>query len=618
AVPDKPESPAEPAAPPKPAVIDLSITPLTGESKPLLQDKRLVILFFDLSSLQPEDLMRAVTTARQHVTERAMPHDLLALAVYDYSLDLVQDLTNNKEVLLRKLDALVSTETEGTSTEELGDPETSEEVYVPDSVQFNIFNTDQRLAALVTLSELYRDLPERKSLIYFSSGFRTTGSENDSQIRYTVDAANSSNMSVYTMDCRGLMALPPGGAASQGTPGGRSLFSGDAVRRQRSNFAGTQETLNTLAYDTGGTAFQDTNDLSSVFQKVWNDTQIYYVLGYYSSNTKEDGKFRKVRVEVSRPDTRLQHRPGYFASKQFRLMTQSERDRQLEEAFGVDRPFTEVPFILQADYFRKDGNTNLVPLSIQLAGRGLQFEEKGDQRQAQFEFLARVNDSRGGIAGVSRDVVRVRLPAPTADRIQTGQILYTTRFQLRPGDYRMKVLIRDNATGKIGSFERDLPVPSIDDRRFGISSVVLGSRLAETGDGSAGVEHRGPMAMRGMVQGSDPLMIGGQKIVPSIGNVFLSRQNLYVYFHAYGSAQDPQSGRPQIETTLVLIKDQKKVFESKPHVVREWAAGEKGVAAVSLSVPLRSLRPGNYTLQIHVRDAVSDTNLFHRVPLAIE
>ena len=149
-----------------------------------------------------------------------------------------------------------------------------------------------------TWPRTYREYPERKSLIYFSSGFSTTGIENQSQIRSTVDTANQSNISIYTVDSRGLVALPPGGDASRKAPSGRAMFSGSARERQVASLSNSQETLTTLAHDTGGTAFQDTNDLAPVFDKVLNDTQAYYMLGYFSSNAKEDGKFRKIRVET--------------------------------------------------------------------------------------------------------------------------------------------------------------------------------------------------------------------------------------------------------------------------------------------------------------------------------
>ena len=625
----------------KPAIVNFSTIPPQQDVRPLLEDKRLVILFFDLSSMESEDLMRSVTAARKFIAEQATEHDLLALATYDYSLDLIQDLTNDKDVVLKLLNSLI-TVGEGEAAEDPEEAESSDEVFVPDSIQFNIFNTDRRLAALETISKMYREFPERKSLIYFSSGFQTTGSENDSQIRSTVDTANQSNLTIYAADSRGLVALPPGGAASAASRGGGSLFTGGGARQQLSRLASSQETLHTLSHDTGGTVFQDTNDIGEVFQRVWHDTQAYYVLGYFSTNSKDDGKYRRVRVEIRRPDIKITHRPGYFAAKSFRQMTETERDRQLEEALKLELHFTEVPLILQADCFMRDGKTSAVPLSIQIAGQGLEFEDKGKQRQASFEFLAQVADPQGKVAGVMRDQVDVRLPVQTASRIQAGQILYTTQFQLRPGDYRLKVLVRDNRTGKIGSFEQPLQVAALEGKKLEISSIILGSRLVGAAEDSSLVDHRrqfmprgpggGPPGdMRGPGGGragemrrpgggapADPMTIGDKRIVPSIGNVFLSRQNLYAYFQVYGAAKDPQSGRPFLQSSVMLLDGATRVFESKPQQVQDWIQGRDDAAAVSLSLPLRDLKKGIYTLQVHLRDVISDTNLFRRIPFVVE
>jgi len=390
------------------------------------------------------------------------------------------------------------------------------------------------------------------------------------------------------------------------------------MTRQTASLSSSQETLTTLAHDTGGTAFQDTNALAPVFDKVLSDTQTYYILGYYSTNTKEDGKFRKIRIEVNRPDLKIQHRPGYFASKQFTRLTQTERDRQLEEALTVDRPFSDLPFILEADYFRQDGSTCQVPVSLQFAGDGVQFEEKGNRREAQLEFLAQIKDAKGGVAGVARDLVDVRLPAQSAEKIRGGQILYSTGFQLRPGDYKLKFLVRDNRTGKLGSFEQALSVPPLDGKSLSISSIVLGSRLLDAKEDARGIEHKG---VRGKFQMSghtkDPLVIDEKKIVPSIGNIFVNRQTLYVYFQVYGAAEDSATRKPRLETNLLFLQLKNKALESKPHLVEEWAKDSKGTATVAMAVPLRGLKKGSYTLQVHVRDNVSDENLFHRVPVVI-
>src|SRR5437867_5950672 len=544
----------------KPPVVNFSATPQAERKTEVLKDKRLIILFFDLSSLTTEDLIRSVSTAEEFVAKKSTLHDLIAVATYSSTLRLAQDFTNDHDALVKTLKQINPTEAGDAPTEDLGDTDTSDDVFVPDDVQFNIFNTDRRLSALETLAKSYREYPERESLIYFSSGMTTTGIENQSQIRSTVDVANQSNMSIYTVDSRGLVALPPGGGASRGSPGGKALFSGDAMTRQTANLSSSQETLTTLAHDTGGTAFQDTNALAPVFDKVLSDTQTYYILGYYSTNTKEDGKFRRIRIEISRPDLKIQHRPGYFASKQFTRLTQTERNRQLEEALAVDRPFSDLPFILEADYFRQDGSTCLVPVSLQFAGEGVQFEEKGDRREVKLEFLAQIKDAKGGVAGVARDVVEVRLPAQSAEKIRGGQILYSTGFQLRPGDYKLKFLVRDNRTGKLGSFEQALSVPPLDVKSLSTSSIILGSRLVDTKESPKGVEHRGfggRFQMAGVTR--DPLVIDDKKIVPSIGNVFVNRQTLYVYFQVYSAAQDPPTKKPHLEARLLFLRNKTKV-----------------------------------------------------------
>jgi VWFA-related protein len=658
-------------APPKPAVVNLSANPDLPAKKEDFQGKRLIILFFDLSSLGTEDLIRSVDTAHAFVEKQSGPQDLVAVATYNNILELVQDFTNDRDVLLKTLNAISSPDSGDAATEDLSDTDTSEDVFVPDTLQFNIFNTDRRLSALETLAKMYRDLPERKSLLYFSSGVTTTGVENNAQIRSTVDNANRSNMSIYTVDSRGLVALPPGGGASARGAGGRGMFSGAAMMRQRSNLSSSQETLTTLSHDTGGRAFADSNDLSLAIKQVQNDTNIYYVLGYLSSNPKQDGKYRKIRVEANRPDVRVEHRPGYFAAKAFNQLTQQERDLHLQQAMSVDRPFADVPVILEIDFFRKDNNTTLVPISIELAGSGLKFEEKGANQEARFEFVAQVSDPKGRVTGVARDAVQVRLPAERAEKIKSGGIMYATGFQLRPGDYKLKFLVRDNGSGKFGGFEQPLSVPALDLKKLDTSSIVLGNQLMNPrGDTGSGVAHQGMMRrFQEMGIGYDPLVVGNRKVMPSIGNIFLNRQTVYVFFQVYGAAADPQSDKPSIETYLMLLKENTKIIESKPELVQDWtketalpgggpggrggpggmggmgpggmrgagrgdmggqrpggAGGRgmlptedrKGEATVAISLPLKSLKKGTYTLQIHVRDTIAGVNLFRRVPIVIQ
>lgn len=133
--------------------------------------------------------------------------------------------------------------------------------------------------------------------------------------------------------------------------------------------------------------------------------------------------------------------------------------------------------------------------------------------------------------------------------------------------------MRDNGSGKLGGFEQPLSVPALDLKSLDTSTIVLGNQLMNPrGDvGTAGVAHQGMMRrFQEMGIAYDPLVVGNRKVVPSIGNIFLNRQTVYVFFQVYGAAADAQSQRPSIETYLMLLKDNTKILESKPELVQNW------------------------------------------------
>ncbi len=156
--------------------------------------------------------------------------------------------------------------------------------YTQDDSEFNIFNTDRKLAALESAVKMLGSLPEKKALVYFASGMTRTGIDNQAQLRATVNAAIRSNVAFYPVDARGLVATAPLGDATQGSPGGQGMYSGSSQRTAQANFQAQQESLHTLAADTGGKALLDNNDLSLGIVQAQKDTSSYYILGYYSSN----------------------------------------------------------------------------------------------------------------------------------------------------------------------------------------------------------------------------------------------------------------------------------------------------------------------------------------------
>ncbi len=205
--------------------------------RPIVRDHRLIVLFFDLTSLQPEDLERSTDAAKKFISQQMTAADLVGVVAYGNQLRVVSDFTTDRDLLDRSVDALLpgkesalaaladaaAQNGEDTVTQDTG------AAFTADDTEFNVFNTDSKLIALESLTDLLREIPGKKSVLQFTSGITQTGEENRMQLRATTDAANRANVSIYTVDSRGLMADVPGGDASTASASGNSLYSGSAV-----------------------------------------------------------------------------------------------------------------------------------------------------------------------------------------------------------------------------------------------------------------------------------------------------------------------------------------------------------------------------------------------------
>ena len=198
-----PAKKAEANAPAAPAA------PAPAEEPIDLRNRRLIVLLFDASSMQPEELERATASARDYIAKRLTPADLVAIASVSSSLEINQDFTADRETLSRALDRFSGVESVG--FEEGGAPtgeETEVEGFVADETEFNVFNTDRRLEAIERLSEALASIQQKKSIVYFSSGMSRSGEDNQVQLRAAIDRAVKANVSIYPVDARGLSAIP--------------------------------------------------------------------------------------------------------------------------------------------------------------------------------------------------------------------------------------------------------------------------------------------------------------------------------------------------------------------------------------------------------------------------
>ena len=306
-------------------------------------------------------------------------------------------------------------------------------------------------------------LPEKKALVYFSAGVPKTGWRT-TQLESTVNAASRANVSFYPVDARGRVALAPGGDASKAAPRGSSVFTGQAVTLQKTKFNDAQETLFTLAEDTGGKALLDSNDLTLGIQQAHDDLGSYYVLGYYDTNPVADGKFRRVQVNVAKQyAAQLDYRNGYFAGKEFSKSSSVDRERQLQEALILGDPVTDLPLALEINYFRLVGDHYFVPVAVKISGSEVALSRRGAGDTTEFDFVAQVTDAKGQVKGNVRDTIKVKV-AEGGAQLASRNIQYDTGFTLSPGKYRLSFW-RAGQGGKMGTFETDFVSPTSADQR---------------------------------------------------------------------------------------------------------------------------------------------------------
>ncbi len=605
--------PGAPAAAARPQTITTS-----APGRIQYRDRRLLVLFFDLTSMQPADQIRAWKGATEFVKEQMKPADVVAIMTFSTRLEVKEDFTGDRERLLETLESLRIGEGSDLAGEApAGSDENSADTgaaFEADESEFNIFNTDRKLGALESAARMLAGLPEKKALIYFSSGVGRTGLENQSQLRSTINAAVRANTSFYPIDARGLMAMVPGGDATQAGPRGSGLFSGQSQRRQAARFQDQQETLVSLAADTGGKTFLDSNDLTLGIAQARNDIRSYYILGYYSTNPAADGRFRRIQVKLTPPlEARLDFRSGYFAPKEFRRFTESDKERQLEEALSLGDPVTDLPVALEVNYFRLARDKYFVPVAVKIPGSEIVLRKKGSNETTELDFIGQVRDAKGRLAGAVRDGIRVKLSEANAGRLERRNFQYDSGFTLAPGEYRLKFLARENQTGRIGTFETSFTVPDLHaaDNRLRTSSLVLASQREplESAVGAASRNRR--------LLASNPLVDNGQKLIPSITRVFRKDQSLYVYLEVYDAMADSADRQASIFTVLSFYRGKTKAFESSPARVTGALAKRPGVYPVQFEIPLAKLAAGQYTCQLTLVDEVGKKFAFPRTSVVL-
>ena len=572
-----------------------------------LRNHRLIVMFFDLTSMQPEDLDRSVAAAQEFLRNKMQPADLVALISLGNTLKVDQDFTADKQALINEVAVYNGTEGQGFAEGATANTNQAEDAtgYTPDESEYNDLNTDRELFALKAVAKSLEKITEKKSLLYFSGGIQRDGIENQASLRAAINAAVRANLAIYSVDTRGLQAVSPLGDASTGSLRGTGAFNGGALTNNMNANLATQEIMSTLSVDTGGKAFLDSNDFAPAFAQVQRDTSAYYAIGFHSSNATRDGRYRKLTIKVNRPNVKLEFRPGYYAPADFQHAGKEDHERDLDEQLASDLPATDMAVYLDALYFRLDDNRFFVPDSLIVPGSQIPFVKGGDKDKATLDIIGTEIDEAKRSIGQARETVKLNLdPALQA---RQKNIQYTTSFNLPPGKYRLKFVVRENQTGQMGSFEAEITLPEMKKAPLKMSSILLATSRQPS-------------------KKISPLVRDGQEYVPNISHVFRQDQHLYLLYEIYGPAKEKvaegaaKGTKPGINllSSLELIQGSTKVYETLLVQAKAINVEGRDAVAIELDVPLAGLKPGSYVCQLNVIDDANGSFAFPRFAVLVK
>lgn len=445
------------------------------------------------------------------------------------------------------------------------------------------------LGAFERVAEALRQAKGRKTVLFVSEGFAHDPSQ--SGFREVVRTARDANAAFYFVDARGLLgATGPLGAPGAAAEDGRPVLDQDTLStlsNPRQESAGAES----VAADTGGFSIRNTNDLAGRMRAISRESRAYYLLGYVPADTRRDGKFRKIEVAVSRPGLKVRARRGYYApSDKEPARRRDEVDPAVRAALDAPSDVAGIPLRLAAHGLgpvAAGRSAALVVAEVDLGALDLRRQDK--TWKGVLETYTVVSSRQKSESVPQEKVVELALPDDAYTQLRAGGLPIFREFQLPPGDYQVRFLLRDRQSGRVGSVRHDFSVP--DPAVLGTSTPVLTDRL----------QAAGPQ--------------GGARPVPIAHRRFKTGARLYYAFEVYGAGRDG-SGTPRLSSSYVVKREDGSVLTRMEP--RAMQPSPQGQVSQMLSLSLAGAVPGDYELVLTVRDDVAGRSVEVSEPFSVE
>lgn len=616
------------------------VTDVKSNAEPL--SGRLYVIVLDDLNVAPLRTKVVVNAARQLIERHFGPNDVAAIVYTSGRTDGAQEFTSERALLLAAIDKFQGRKLRSTVIEkadhyfqqhlkelELNQPDPDD----PDATTgppqsgtvrgpmgYSDITTDpddfershraqQVLGALKRLAETMGGMRgRRKAVVMFSEGidypiYDIFGSQGATTVlaatRDAISAAARANVSFFSVDPRGLVGMTSEAIELNAAADPHLGFDAKGLL---ADMYLSQDSLRTLAEETGGYAAVNSNNVSTALDRIVRLNSRYYVLGYYPKDARRDGRFHKIEVRVKRPGLRVTARKGYVSPRPLSADALRAQERERERSrgrAGAAQTSTELRDILtqplqrngltmtvQAAPFKGPARQASVALAIEIDGSRLHFSEQPNKTFADgIELSMFALDERGRQHGGNFYHFNLTLRPETFERVRGSIVRVNPRIELPPGRYQLRVGVRESGAGEMGSVFHDIHVPDYNARGLAMSGLLVT-------DGAAA---------RDLSPQPDDQLPAGILPAPATSRRTFNRNDaLSVFAEIYDNNSSREARR--IEVTSALVGEDGSATFSSRETLTASGAGDKGARIpISKQIPLKDARPGRYVLRVEAR-----------------
>jgi VWFA-related protein len=568
---------------------------------------RVFVLLLDDLQTDFRRSARVKAAARQFIERYVGANDLAAVVYTGGAADRGQEFTGSRARLLASVDKFMGSKLPSATMTTLDDyyaqrNSGSGQAARDTSQMERGYKARNTLAALKGVADFLSGVRgRRKAVVWFGEGIDYNmddpfKNQDASVLRDTVQeaiaAATRADVSFYGVDARGLgagldeaidISSVPADDPSAPNP---STGIQDEVRR-------AQDSLRVISEQTGGFAVVNQNDLNAAFERIVRDNSSYYVLGYYSSNDKRDGKLRRIQVRVTRPGVRVQARDAYTAPKGRPVVATSSKAEadvppDVRDALASPIPSTGVGLSVFAAPFSGPGSKSSIALVVEFDPARLNFVERDGKFNEDLQLHVLAIDAAGKLQDGGLTTVPLRLSEANHRAVSSYGFRVMRRLNVPPGRYQLRVAVKEMHEGAVGTVRQTLDVPDFSKSPLQLSGIALTS-ISATRMPTANPDEQ----LKGVLPGA-----------PTAIREFPRADTLALFAEVYDNHTSTPH-RVAISSSLIADDGRVVVAASDERSSGELQ-GKKGAYGYTREIPLSQIAPGRYVLRIEARTLLAN------------